>query len=201
MSNPRYFPRVSSPIQTIPPPFQIVPSGSGYYVANGACFSTFSYDTGTFLPIKNLNTYFELKPDQKVFIEIDVLPNLQPSGAKITWDTVGANSKSWKTYPTMFEVQPNDEMDKDGKVIKLIDNKCQTKCFILIGYKADDANKNGPTPIDSSKKNTIGTTPVQILNTDFVLLASVVSGVPMIFPSPFFNGTKHINAIQAGQKL
>jgi len=192
MAGSIYFPRVSSPVQETSYAFEIKPSGSGYYIGDGVCFSTFSFNTGSFVPIKNLNTFFKFEKDFKVFIEIDVLPNLQPSGAQIKWGKVGSNGSMWKNYPLMFEVQPQDEFDKDGRVIKLIDNKFQTKCFVLIGYRKDDQQKSGPSPIDEK----IGTAPVQILDTDFVLLASVVSGIPMLFPSPFFNGTRHIKAIK-----
>jgi hypothetical protein len=99
----------------------------------------------------------------------------------------------WKNYPEMFEVQPQDEFDKNGRVIKLVDNKFQTKCFVLIGYRADDVNKSGPSPVDPKK---VGSGPIQLLDTDFILLASIVSGIPVLFPSPFFNGAKHLKAIK-----
>lgn len=192
MSSPYYFSRVSSPQEEVTSSFAITPSGSGYYISDGVCFTTFSYDTGTFLPIENLNKFFKFEEDYKFFIEIDVLPNLQPSGAKIQCTTVGKNGNAWKNYPQMFEVQPQDEFDSDGRVTKLIDNKFQTKCFVLIGYRNDDTNKSGPTPVkENASKN-----PVQILNTDFILLASVVSGIPMLFPSPFLNGVNHVKSIK-----
>jgi hypothetical protein len=182
-------------------PFEIkkAPSGkeptseNSYYVENGICFSNFSFDTGSFVPIEGLGTgtTYVLEDDKKFFIDISILPNLQVSGASIRCETVGADGDFWKNYPNMVEIKPEDEVDEDGRVVKLIDGKVQTNCYVLIGYRADDQTKNGPTP-----NEIISRTPIQILDTNIILLASVVSGVPVIFPAPYFNGQSHLNAVQ-----
>lgn len=184
------------------PPFLIrrAPSGSAsgpssehaYYVENGICFSSFSFDTGSFVPIQGLGTgeNYILEDDKKIFIDISILPNLQVSGATVRCETVGSNGDFWKSYPNMVEIKPEDEVDENGRVTKLIDGKVQTNCYVLIGYRADDQTKNGPTPTETPSR-----TPVQILNTNIILLASVVSGVPVIFPAPYFNGQEHLQAI------
>jgi hypothetical protein len=186
---------------TLSRPFEIkkAPSGAGpntdnsYYIENGICFSSFSFDTGSFVPIQGLGTgtSYVLEDDKKFFIDISILPNLQVSGASIRCETVGADGDFWKNYPNMIEIKPEDEVDEDGRVVKLIDGKVQTNCYVLIGYRADDQTKNGPTPTETLLKN-----PIQILDTNIILLASVVSGVPVIFPAPYFNGQSHLNAVQ-----
>jgi hypothetical protein len=179
------------------PPFKITASKNEdaedkYYIEPGVCFSTFSFRTGTFVPIEGMGTgqIYTLGKEDKFFIEIDVLPNLQVSEARIKCETVG-NDNSWKNYPDMIEIKPVDETDEDGKVTKLIDGKVQTKCYVLIGYRSDSSNKNG----EIQEPETNQKTPIQILDTNFILLASVVSGVPVIFPAPYFNGQLHVNAI------
>jgi hypothetical protein len=181
------------------PPFQIKKvvsadqnSQNSYYVENGVCFSSFSFDTGSFVPIQGLGseTFYDFSSNKKFFIDISILPNLQVSGAQIKCATVGQNGEDWKNYPNMIEIQPQDEIDNNGRVTKLVDGKTQTKCYVLIGYRADDSTKNGQTPTQN-----VGSTPVQILDTNIILLASVVSGVPVVFPAPYFNGQAHVNAI------
>ena len=52
-----------------------------YFVDKGVCFSTFSFETGSYLPIKGLGTgtSYTLGNNKKIFIQIDILPNLQIS--------------------------------------------------------------------------------------------------------------------------
>jgi hypothetical protein len=185
---------------TVIPPFAIkkqigveYPDNS-YYVETGVCFSSFSFDTGSFVPIKGLGsgTHYVLEEDKKLFIDISILPNLQVSGAEIRCENVGPNGLFWEEYPNMIAIKPKDELDENGRVKKILDNKKQTNCFVLIGYRDDDVTKNGgpnPLPSGAVKK------PIQILDSNFILLASVVSGVPVIFPSPYFNGRKHLDAV------
>lgn len=185
---------------SLTPPFQItravgedLPEDS-YYVKEGVCFSSFSFDTGTFVPIKGLGTgeNYQLTDNKKLYIDIDILPNLQVSGAQVKCTEVNTD-EYWKNYPDMIEIKPEDETDEDGRVTKLVDNKVQTKCYVLIGYNQNDASKNGDSnPINQN----LSSTPVQILDTNIILLASVVKGVPVVFPSPYLNGQAHVNAIQ-----
>jgi hypothetical protein len=189
-------------IFSLPPPFEIKKAGSGisegadlensYYVEQGVCFTSFSFFTGSFVPIEGLGSgsYYSFTKDKKFFIDISVYPNLQVSGARIRCETVGPEGDAWKGYPNMIEIQPQDEVDEEGMVTKFINNKTQTNCYVLIGYRFDDAFKNGPTPVKKPRE-----TPVQILDTNIILLASVVSGVPVVFPMPYFNGQAHVDAI------
>lgn len=179
-------------------PFAIVESEteSGYYnVESGVCFSSFSFDTGSFVPINGLGAGFNysLEDNRKLYIDIKILPNLQVSGASIECNEVGPNSEYWKNYPNMIEFKPVDEVDKDGRVTKIVDNKKQTNCYVLIGYNAKDISKNGEV---LTVPNTVPSEPVQILDTNIILLASVVGGVPVVFPAPYFNGMKHFTATQ-----
>lgn len=206
-----YFRRKSTPQEEAKNiPFEIVPwtgDGSGYMVSNGVCFSTFSYNTGSFIPIKGLNQQLAFAPNQKIYIDFTILPNLQVSGAEIKCTTVGAeagnvnqnNPNLWKSYPDMFWINPTDEFDSSGRVRKLVDGKRQIKCYSLIGYRSDDTNKNGgtkPPPTDGESFS-----PVQILSTDIILLASMMSGVPVIFPNPYLGGSNHLNSITSTDEL
>jgi hypothetical protein len=168
-----------------------IPDNS-YYVESGVCFSSFSFDTGTFVPIKGLGSgsRYQLTDNKKLYIDIDILPNLQVSGAQIKCEKTNTPD-IWTNYPNMIEIKPSDEVDKDGRVTKIIDNKKQTKCYVLIGYDRNDTLKNGGKEGEAQDPSV----PVQILNTDFILLASVVSGVPVVFPCPYFNGQGHVNSI------
>jgi hypothetical protein len=172
--------------------------GSGYMVSNGVCFSTFSYDTGSFIPIQGINTQLNFASNQKIYIEYTILSNLQVSGAKIVCSEVGSKD-NWPTYPSMFEIKPNDTLDEKGKIKTIVNGKRQTKCYSLIAYRKDDSKKNSISAPSSKTVN--GSDPVQILDTDIILLATTVSGVPVVFPSPFYGGTTHLNAIQSDQAV
>lgn len=178
-------------------PFEIIASGDSaknqYCVTDGVIFKSFSFSTGTFLPIEGINEPKDLNDGFKFFIEIDVLPNLQPEKAVIKCEQVGKKD-SWPTYPEMYEISPQDEIDKDGKVTKLVNGKTQKKCFVLIGYREDDKNKNSSS-LNENVSKAASKYPIQLLNTDIILMASIVSGVPILFPMPFFNGFSHKNAI------
>lgn len=175
-------------------PFAITPQPSGnnstnqHYVDYGVIFTSFSFATGTFLHINGLKDPLPFQENSKFYIEIDVLPNLQPENARIRCAPVG-QSDSWPTYPNLYQIEPQDEVDDRGVVKKIVNNKTQTKCYILIGYREDDSNKNGDgsnyVPEDASNAA------VQILNHNIILLASVVSGVPILFPMPYFDGATH----------
>jgi hypothetical protein len=191
------------PVQVIPSPpsFRIrkMPNGGedSYFIDNGVCFSTFSYETGTFVPIKGLGSgyNYNFTNDKKFYIDFEIAPNLQVSSAEIKCEPAPGED-TWPNYPNIIEIKPTDELDEKGNVIKLIDNKKQIACRVLIGYKANDKNKNG----DQTQETENVKKPVQILNTDFILLASVLSGVPVVFPMPYLNGQAHLNAIVKYEK-
>lgn len=199
-----YFPRLPSNISKSP--FQIVPwtgKGSGYMVSDGVCFSTFSYGTGSFIPIKNINQKFDFKQNEKFYIDLSLSLNLQVTGAEIKCSEVGPNSEfgdknnpnTWVSYPDMMYIQPPDEFDENGRVKVLADGKRQIKCYVLIGYRQDDPFKNNAT-IPLNENISENSSPVQILNNDIILLASMYSGVPVVFPVPYFNGLTHLESVK-----
>lgn len=202
-----YFRRKSSPEFARDTPFEVVPwtgDGDGYMVNNGACFSTFSYNTGSFVPIKGFNQRFDFNENEKIYLDFTILPNLQISGAEIKCTKVGQenqvavspnNPQVWSSYPDMFWVNPKDEFDNKGRIKKLVDGKRQIKCYALIAYRSDDTNKNGENNPPPAESNSFST--VQILDTDLILLASIFSGIPVIFPSPYLGGTNHLNSINS----
>jgi hypothetical protein len=200
-------------------PFKITVSKSkdGYVgeVADGVCFSSFSFNTGSFLPIENLNKELPFEKDSKFFIEINLTRNLQPSGNAVIKCAPVGTEDSWPNYPELFEIQPKDEYDDTGRVIKYVDGKSQTKCYVLIGYAMNDSSKNGVSKEDSgdggdggdggdsgggggSEDESSSTSSagdpkgiVQLLKHNFILLASVVSGVAVVFAAPYFEGHTH----------
>lgn len=195
--------RGSTPVRP-PTPFQmsILRSQSSSYVvvSDGVCFTSFSFNTGSFLPIEGLNTPLPFEKNSKVFIEINMLRNLQPSGnAVIKCEPVGPESNSWVNYPELFEIRPQDEYDENGRVIKFVDGKSQTKCYALIGYAMDDTSKNGSSSgKDSNEGEPAGL--VQLLNTNIILLASVVSGVGVVFAAPYFEGHTHKQSVMESEQ-
>jgi hypothetical protein len=203
----RYFSRMGTP-QEFNVPFEIVPwtgEGSGYMVSDGVCFSTFSFNTGSFITIKGLNSRFDFAENEKFYIDFSVTQNLQISGAEIKCSKVGedrensstdrSNPLVWENYPNMIYIQPEDEFDPQGRVIRITDGKRQIKCYVLIGYRSDDTSKNGSKASESSNENKEAS-PVQILDSNLILLASMYSGVPIIFPVPYLNGLEHLQSIR-----
>jgi len=183
--------------------------GSGYMVSDGCCFSNFSYDSGSFIPIEKLNEPFPFEKDEKFYIDFTVTPNLQIEKAEIKCSKTGpqaelgdiSNPIEWTSYPSMFYTQPEDEFDEEGRVKILAEGKRQIKCYVLVGYRKDDTTKNGansPPPSGSYEDNSDF---VQILNTDIILLASMFSGIPVVFPAPYLNASDHIRAIKSQQIL
>lgn len=175
-------------------------------VSDGVCFSSFSFNTGSFLPIENLNAPMPFQKNSKIYIEINMLRNLQPSGNAVVRCAPVNTPDSWPTYPELFDINPKDEYDDTGRVIKYVDGKSQTKCYVLIGYAINDTSKNGPVggaggegeeggggSEEGEEEDTGGDAKgvVQILKHNFILLASVVSGVAAVFPSPYFDGLAH----------
>jgi hypothetical protein len=201
-----YFSRLNSkPSADIKSPFAIVPATggqSGYMVEEGHCFSTFSYGTGSMIPIDNLKKAFPFNKNEKFYIDLTILPNLQVEKAQIKCTTVGGgvsnknNPETWSSYPDMFYIQPSDEIDEQGRVKNIAEGKKQIKCYVLIGYRQDDEQKNGPTSPSVPEDLKDSSNPVQILFDDIILLASMVSGVPVIFPAPYFDATPHVKSVR-----
>jgi hypothetical protein len=206
-----YFSRLNSKLSAeIKSPFAIVPAtggGSGFMVEEGHCFSTFSYGTGSMIPIQNLNKSFPFEKNQKFYIDFTILPNLQVEKAEIKCTTVGEaagdknNPATWASYPDMFYIQPSDEIDENGRVKSLAEGKKQIKCYVLIGYRQDDEQKNGPNSPPVPETLQTSSNPVQILFDDIILLASMVSGVPVVFPAPYFDATPHVKATRGDVTL
>jgi hypothetical protein len=205
-----YFTRISTPTKTANYPFSVVPwtgaGRSGYMVSNGTAFSSFSFDSGSFVPIQGLNSFIDFQPNTKIYLDVTVLPNLQISGAQIKCTKVGSdagaidnkiNPSMWYNYPNMCYIQPGDITDSNGRVTHIVDGKRQYKSYLLIAYRSDDSNKNGNSvgAAQSSSSQSNNFSVVQVASNDIIYMASQVSGVPVIFPMPFFNGTNHVNAI------
>jgi hypothetical protein len=188
----------SGPIApTLPDPFLVIPYtgyGSGYAVQPGVCFSTFSYDTGTFVPIQGFNTSLPFSTNKKIYIEFSISPNLQVTGAQIQCQNVGPDAGYWPGYPSAIEIQPPDIYNSDGTVKTIVDGKRQTKCYALIAYAKSDQYKNNSQNVTLHTVN--GGDPVQILNNDIIMMATMVSGVPVIVPFPYYGGTQHLKALQ-----
>ena len=201
-----YFSRLNSKLSAqVQNPFAIVPATggvSGYMVEEGYCFSTFSYWTGSMIPIQGLNKSFPFEKNQKFYIDFTILPNLQVEKAEIKCSTVGGpvedknNPATWASYPDMFYIQPSDQVDENGRVTALAEWKKQIKCYVLIGYRQDDEQKNGLNSVPVPEALETSSNPVQILFDDIILLASMVSGVPIVFPAPYFDATPHVKAVR-----
>jgi len=201
-----YFSRLNSKLSAqVQSPFAIVPATggvSGYMVEEGHCFSTFSYGTGSMIPIQGLNKSFPFEKNQKFYIDFTILPNLQVEKAEIKCSTVGEpvgdknNPATWASYPDMFYIQPSDQVDENGRVTALAEGKKQIKCYVLIGYRQDDEQKNGLNSPPVPEALETSSNPVQILFDDIILLASMVSGVPIVFPAPYFDATPHVKAVR-----
>jgi hypothetical protein len=186
-----------------------------FLVEPGVCFSRYSLDTGSFVPIKGLNKDFTVtSSEDKFFIQFDLLSNLQVSGAQIKCEHVGkdAPDDGWKTYPEFYEITPQDEFSTDGRVTKIRDGKRQTKCFALIGYQTEDPYKNstGGTSSSSSSSSSAASSSssaaggqkldaidwIQILDQTLILAATIVSGVPCVIPFPYLNaGYNHLASL------
>lgn len=189
-------------VQYEPKDGETVESGQ-YQVNDGYIYSTFSYNTGFLIPIKGLKEKKEFKQNCKFYIDITVLPNLQVKSAEIKCTPVGKEAnpgsdkndpKEWPNYPNMIYTQPEDEFYEDGRVKTIAEGKRQLKCYVLIGYKENDTLKNTESQQLAETKNE---NVVQILKDDLILLASMYSGVPIIFPMPYLNARDHINSINS----
>jgi hypothetical protein len=222
------------PVQQIPavpniPPFKIMPAdgdgdGNWYMVSNGFIFDTFSYDVYNSVPILGLLDPFDLKPNHKIYLEIGVDSELQVMYSEIKCSEVGTED-NWKYYPfhSLIEPEFKDESEREklsefpfnsGRVLRLPSGRRQTKLYILIGYRADDPNKNGKpqekkeeeetnnenqeeTNDENQEKSTrINPSPVQILSENIILLGGTVDFAPGLIPIPYFWGGKtHLEQI------
>jgi len=191
-----------------------------YMVGNGVIFSTFSFNTKTSIPIYNIGTTFDLKPGYKFYIEIDVDSDLQPTYAQIKCTEVNTDS-DWKYYPFNSLIEPEfTDSDREnssqfpwvgGRILKLPNSRRQTKLYILIGYRADDPNKNGNQSGGSNEnseddesneggeggENTGNSSPpIQILKENIILLGGTVDYAPGLIPVPYFyGGLTHVDSI------
>lgn len=171
-----------------------------WMVNNGICYSTFSYDSGSYVPISNLNKPLVLEKNSVVYLDFTILGNLQVSEASLKASKVGkespdassGSSATWVDYPDFYRIRPFDQTE-NGKVVNLIDGKKQEKCYLMVGRCFEDVtaflNKNPNydyiTMFDSKGKPFYY---IQYLQTDVIMMGSHVSGVPVVFPMPYFGG-------------
>jgi hypothetical protein len=188
-------------------PFEIVGGESDnienpYKIENGFLFNTFSLDIQKRITINGIGTTFDFKKNHKFYIEIDVDTNLQPYNAQIKCTEVNTD-ENWKYYPFNSLIQPEFEEEQrekqkefpwdSGRILKFPQSRIQTKLYILIGYRADDENKNGNQGL-SLKEDTA---PIQILKENVILLGGIVDSAPGLIPVPYFyGGLTHLDSIQ-----
>jgi hypothetical protein len=192
-----------------------------YYVKQGTILSTFSYDTGTFIPIKgdgyksySCNQAFDFQANHKVYIEFTILPNLQVSGAAIFCERVGSPDPNaikdlypsdWPSYPSLVHTEPKDVYDQNGRITILKNGKRQGKAYALLAYRSDDDEQNGQLGnqdglsdnLGSQSKNTgVGNfSVIQSFNSDIIMMQTAINGTPCTVPMPYFNATNHYNAV------
>jgi hypothetical protein len=200
----------SKPFNLLPysGPDTLIGTSKNWMVNNGICYSTFSYDSGSYVPITNLNKPLEIKKDYAVYLDFTILGNMQVSGASVKSSKVGQwssdaatdNPNTWIDYPDFYRIRPFDQTE-NGKVINLVDGKKQQKCYLMIGKCFDNPtnflnkgpNYNYIQMTDSDKKTFYY---VQYVQTDLILMGSNVSGVPVVFPMPYFGGPSTSDAAQ-----
>lgn len=167
----------------------------GYAVNDGICYSTFSYDSGSYIPIKNMNTALSLGKNHVVYIEFGISPNMQVTGAQIKSSLVGkelkdSNKPGWIDYPNYYKITPNDKV-VNGMVTYIAQGKRQENCYLMIGKCYDqlsDLEKNYKAISVSSLANKWTGYYVQYVDTNMIMMGSQVSGVPVLFPMPFWGG-------------
>jgi hypothetical protein len=178
--------------------------GKSYYmVRTGDCFRTFSYDKRQQINIIGINSGFEWEKDAKVFIDFTILGNLQVSGnafikcEKVGRDSPGKGGKNvidpggWVDFPSMLRLIPEDEVDDNGYIKKIADYKRQTKAYLLLGLRSDDAyyfNQN---------QESGSITVIQKANSNLIMMASQHRGVPVAFPMPW-HGNAHPSGVVIG---
>ena len=83
---------------------------NGYCINDGICFSTFSYNSGSYVPIQNMNTALSLGKNYAVYIEFGIggaYPQI--TGATVKATPVGQAAQSnfpdaWVDYPDFYNI-------------------------------------------------------------------------------------------------
>lgn len=178
-----------------------IPNESNYAIYDGICYSTFSYNSGNYIPIENMNTAISLGKNYAVYIEFGIggaYP--QVTGAKIKSTKVGGEAiqqnqtQDWVDYPDFYRIRPFDKTEKkngETVVTQIIDGKKQEKCYLMLGKcvdKIEEYDKNYKFMPVSSLVNKWSGYYIQYVDTNIILMGSNVSGVPVLFPMPFFGG-------------
>lgn len=163
-----------------------------FMVNSGICFSTFSYDKESFIPIDNLQQGFNLEKDSVVYLDFTVLSNLQVSGCSVKIGKVGMDAgndeSQWIDYPDMYRIRPFDQRDSQGRLIPVA-GKTQLKSYLMIGKCSennDELNYQSIPIKNSSPEDSPVFYYTQYINNDILIMGSNISGVPIIFPMPFF---------------
>ena len=214
---------VESPQQELNISFKIL-EGSGknqgvnVMIGPGVVFSKYSYETGSFVPIDNLEKNIPYKEkNEKLYLEFTILSNLQVSGASVKCEKVGkqAPAGGWTNYPELYKIEPGFEFHPDGRLKTYRAGARQTKAYALIGYTLDDEFKNsdqknqvpssssvtppsGPDGQTSSSSSSSVPTWLQILDTDLIMVATVASGIPCAVPFPYIGngGRRHFSILK-----
>lgn len=165
-----------------------------WMVQAGTNFSTFNYGIPSYIPINGLNSGFEWGGNEKVFLDMTILPNLQVSGCAVSVGKVGVDADGeenesfppgWIDYPSMFRIMPKDTINDQGMVTQVANGKRQTKCYLLLGYRSDDTDiggsGNATPPADNASF-----VPIQKVDTNIIMMHSQCSGVGITFPMPWF---------------
>jgi hypothetical protein len=173
------------------------PKEKKWMVEDGTCFRSFSYGGGfNHVDIEGIGEPFSWGEKQKVFIEFEVTNMLQPIKGVVKFSQVGSDD-NWKDFPDMIEIEPKDETDDTGKITKRVEGKVQKKAFLLLATRSDDdlseynKKKTGEEDKeDLEEKESDGDpssfTPLQKCNTNVIMMISQMSGIPVVFPMPWF---------------
>ncbi|MFA5235032.1 MAG: hypothetical protein WC390_11595 [Sulfurimonas sp.] len=165
-----------------------------WMVKAGTVFSTFNYGIPSYVPINGLNSGFHWGGNEKVYLDVTVSNNLQPSGVAVNISKVGVdaqgednepNPPEWIDYPSMLRIMPKDTVNDRGIVTQVANGKRQTKCYILLGYRSDDTDIGG-SGINTSPDDNASFIPIQKLDTNIIMMHGNVSGVGITFPMPYF---------------
>jgi hypothetical protein len=168
-----------------------------YQVESGSIFRTFSYNNKEgMVGISGFNSGFKIEDGHKVYIEFDILSNLQVSGANIKCSKVGKESpdyesdeadvEGWPDFPNMFRIVPKDEVNAEGLVVRRVDGKRQTKAYLLIGLRDDDKDIPENESEENGESNDSDSFSVlQKFSSNAIMMISQVSGVPVVFPMPW----------------
>lgn len=199
----------STPFRVIPYDGQdVIPGGQNFAVSNGILFSSaFTYDSGAYIPIQNMNQPFILKRNDVVYIDVTVLSNMQVSGAEIRVGPVGNLApteakntpddempNAWVDYPDFYRIRPQDVRNPQTNIITEIkDGKKQQKCYIMLGKCVNQLNDCISGSINYPYFSISGDTQgpiyfIQYTNNDMMMFGSNVSGVPITYPMPYMGG-------------